>query len=136
LGLGSKLTSLAPSPGSVGDGSSGDSIRASGHTNAGDGTSADACGPPADDQTTDELLIAQIAAWVRFWTPTFRRIALTWTFTVASAMLILRAMPLLELPSTMQRRMHFSRADRRVVPLNSADGDVDTGSSGSRTINR
>ena len=55
----------------------------------------------------------QIAACVRFWTRILRRIALTWTFTVASAISILRAMLLLELPSMMQRRINFSRGESR-----------------------
>jgi hypothetical protein len=43
-------------------------------------------------------LIAQIAACVRLWTRSFRRIDLTWTFAVASEMASLRAMHLLESP--------------------------------------
>src|SRR6476619_2264121 len=39
---------------------------------------------------------AQIAACVRFWTWSLRKIALTWTFTVASAIPIFWAMLLLE----------------------------------------
>ena len=61
----------------------------------------------------DPWLIPQIAACVRFWTPILRRIALTWTLTVASAMSILRAMHLLESPSMMQRRINFSRGESR-----------------------
>src|SRR5205085_4639367 len=48
--------------------------------------------------TTDPLLFAHIAASVRLWTRMFRKIALTWTFTVASANAILRAIVLLESP--------------------------------------
>ena len=55
--------------------------------------------------------IAQIAACVRFWTRILRKIALTWTFTVASAISIFRAMLLLESPSTRQRRIDFSRGE-------------------------
>src|SRR6185295_10524749 len=55
-------------------------------------------------RVSDPLFIPQIAACVRFWTRILRRIALTWTFTVASAMSIFRAMHLLESPSIRQRR--------------------------------
>src|SRR5262245_31200184 len=47
----------------------------------------------------EPLLMAQIAACVRFWTRILRRIALTWTFTVASAISILRAIDLLDSPA-------------------------------------
>src|SRR6185312_3162357 len=57
------------------------------------------------------LFIPQIAACVRFWTRILRRIALTWTFTVASAMSIFFAMHLLVLPSIRQRRIDFSRGE-------------------------
>src|ERR1700722_11566972 len=43
--------------------------------------------------------IAQMAAWVRLLTRILRRIALTWTLTVASAISFLRAIVLLESPS-------------------------------------
>src|SRR5258705_986763 len=62
-------------------------------------------------RVTDPLFIPQIAACVRFWTRILRRIALTWTFTVASAMAIFRAMHLLESPSIRQRRIDFSRVE-------------------------
>src|SRR6266480_1966548 len=61
------------------------------------------------------LLIAQIAACVRLRTRILRRIALTCTFTVASAMAILRATVLLESPWIRQRRMDCCRADSRGV---------------------
>src|ERR1700737_1653184 len=57
------------------------------------------------------LFIPQIAACVRLWTRILRRIALTWTFTVASAILIFRAIHLLEYPSIRQRRITFSRVE-------------------------
>src|SRR5258707_12194189 len=60
---------------------------------------------------SDPLFIPHIAAWARFWTRILRRIALTWTFTVASAMSIFRAMHLLESPSIKQRRIEFSRGE-------------------------
>src|SRR5258707_5778392 len=62
-------------------------------------------------RVTDPLFIPQIAACVRFWTRILRRIALTWTFTVASAMAIFRAMHLLESPSMRQHRINFSRVE-------------------------
>ena len=62
--------------------------------------------------TRGPLFIPQIAACVRFWTRILRRIALTWTFTVASAMSIFRAMHLLELPSIKHDRIAFSRGER------------------------
>src|SRR4051794_8365625 len=46
------------------------------------------------------LFIAQTAAWVRLRTRIFRRIVLICTFTVDSAILILRAMVLFGSPST------------------------------------
>src|SRR5579885_2250765 len=76
-------------------------------------SAADASGPT--DQTRELLLTAQIAACVRLLTRILRRIALTWTFTVASAILILRAVLLLGQPSAIQRRRHFPRADSRGV---------------------
>src|SRR5881396_668029 len=54
---------------------------------------------PFSARVWDPLLIPQIAACVRFWTRILRRIALTWTFTVASAISIFRAIHLLESPS-------------------------------------
>src|SRR6266852_6705627 len=60
---------------------------------------------------TDPLFIPQIAAWVRFWTRILRTIALTWTFTVASAILIFRAIHLLESPLIRQRRTDSSRVE-------------------------
>ena len=39
-------------------------------------------------RANDPLFIPQIAACVRFWTRILRRIALTWTFTVASAIFL------------------------------------------------
>src|SRR5258706_9886072 len=62
-------------------------------------------------RVTDPLFIPQIAACVRFWTRILRRIALTWTFTVASAISIFRAIHLLESPSIRQRRIDFSRVE-------------------------
>ena len=41
-----------------------------------------------------------------------RKIVLTWTFTVDSAISILCAMHLLELPSMIQRRTTFSREEK------------------------
>src|SRR5437868_5382427 len=62
-------------------------------------------------RVSDPLFIPQIAACVRLWTRILRRIALTWTFTVASAISIFRAMHLLESPSIRQRRIEFSRVE-------------------------
>src|SRR6266550_1191220 len=62
-------------------------------------------------RAADQLFIPQIAACVRFWTRILRRIALTWTFTVASAISIFRAIHLLESPSIKQRRIDFSRVE-------------------------
>ncbi|WP_241216667.1 hypothetical protein [Sphingomonas koreensis] len=61
-------------------------------------------------------MTAQIAACVRLRTRSLRRIALMWTLTVASAMLRRREITLLGSPSTRQRRISTSRADR-LVPL-------------------
>ena len=60
---------------------------------------------------SDRLLIPQIAACVLFWTRILRRIALIWTFTVASAISIFRAMHLLEAPSIRQRKIDLSRGE-------------------------
>src|SRR5258707_6614226 len=62
-------------------------------------------------RVSDPLLAPQIAACVRFWTRILRRIALTCTFTGASALSIFRAMHLLEWPSIRQRRIDFSRME-------------------------
>src|SRR6266436_5881493 len=62
-------------------------------------------------RVSDPLLAPQIAACVRFWTRILRRIALTCTFTVASAMSIFRAMHLLESPLIRQRRTDSSRKE-------------------------
>ena len=71
-------------------------------------------------RTSEPLFIPQIAAWVRFWTLILRRIALTWTFTVASAISILRAMHLLESPAIRHCMIDFSRGDSCCVMLRSA----------------
>src|SRR6202043_2821256 len=62
-------------------------------------------------RSNEPLFTPQIAACVRFWTRILRRIALTWTFTVASAILIFRAIHLLKSPSIRQRRINFSRVE-------------------------
>src|SRR5882724_5308945 len=62
-------------------------------------------------RVNDPWFTPQIAACVRLWTRILRRIALTWTFTVASAISIFRAMHLLESPSIRQRRIDFSRGE-------------------------
>src|SRR5882724_10710016 len=71
-------------------------------------------------RVSDPLLAPQIAACVRFWTRILRRIALTCTFTVASAMSIFRAMHLLESPVIRQRRIDFSRDESCGVSASSA----------------
>ena len=64
----------------------------------------------------DELLfIAQIAASVRLWTRILRRIVLTCTFTVASAMFMSCVIILFESPRMGQRRIDCWRADNRGV---------------------
>ncbi len=62
-------------------------------------------------RVSDPLFTPQIAACVRLWTRILRRIALMWTFTVASAISIFRAMHLLESPSIRQRRIDISRGE-------------------------
>ena len=48
--------------------------------------------------SSEPLFMPQMAAWVRFCTPILRRIVFIWTLTVASAISILRAMSLFEIP--------------------------------------
>jgi hypothetical protein len=56
---------------------------------------------------SEPLFIAQIAACVRFWTLILRRIALTWTFTVASAIYGVRAAPGASAPRRAQPHARF-----------------------------
>src|SRR6266478_1739203 len=60
---------------------------------------------------SDPLFIPQTAACVRFLTRILRRIALTWTFTVASAISTFRAIHLLDSPSIRRRRIDCARAE-------------------------
>src|SRR5690349_15448065 len=86
-------------------------VAPSGTGAGGEDTSTTVGGSGVSAHSGTPLYIAQIAACVRLCTLILRRIALTWTFTVASVISILRAITLLGSPSTTQRRMDFSLAD-------------------------
>src|SRR5262249_27813204 len=106
---------LARLPRSSKDGDWTCSVALSGTSAGGEDASTIVAGQGLSGHRDTPLFIAQMAACVRLCTLILRRIALTWTFTVASMISILRAITLLVSPSTMQRRMDFSLADSRGV---------------------